>query len=63
MEYRGQRARVKYSKEDHSWVGHLCTTCDIVGFHARSRRLLPAAFKEAVDDYLEVNRKGVSINA
>ena len=64
MEYRGQRAKVKYSKEDHSWVGHLCTTCDIVGFHARSRRLLPTAFKEAVDDYLEVaNRKGVSVNA
>ncbi|MNN45839.1 hypothetical protein D3C81_1601910 [compost metagenome] len=57
MAYRGQSARVKYSKEDRLWVGHLCTTPYIVGFHARSRRLLPAAFKEAVDDYLEIAKE------
>ena len=54
MEYLGLRAKVKYSKEDRLWVGQLCVTPDIVGFHARSRRILSAAFKEAVDDYLEV---------
>jgi len=48
---------VKYSKEDRLWVGHLCTTRDIVGFHTRSRRTLSATFKEAVDDYLEVKHQ------
>ena len=53
MQYKGYAARIEYSDEDKCFVGHIAGIRDIVGFHGDSVRSLSAAFKEAVDDYLE----------
>lgn len=52
MSYKGYRARVEYSEEDESFVGHISGIRDIVGFHADTVKGLRAAFEQAVDDYL-----------
>jgi len=53
MQYKGYAARIEYSDEDKCFVGHIAGIRDIVGFHGDSVDSLSAAFKEAVDDYLE----------
>ena len=53
IEHRGHRARVKYDDEDGLFVGHVAGIRDGVGFHAGTMEELRAAFREAVDDYLE----------
>ena len=52
MEYRGYQAEV--SEEGELLVGHISGIRDRVGFHAESFEALREAFREAVDDYLEV---------
>ena len=52
MQYKGYAARIEYSDEDKCFVGHIAGIRDIVGFHGESVKALCAAFKEAVDDYL-----------
>lgn len=60
MTYKGYAARIQYSDEDGCFVGHIAGIHDNVGFHGDSVAQLRAAFKEAVDDYLntceELNR-------
>lgn len=53
MNHRGYAARIEYSDDDKAFVGHIAGIRDIVGFHADTVKDLEAAFKEAVDDYLE----------
>ena len=53
MEHRGYRARVEYDDEDGLFVGRVAGIRDGVGFHADTVEELRAAFREAVDDYLE----------
>ena len=53
MEHRGYRARVEYDDEDGLFVGRVAGIRDGVGFHADTVEGLRAAFREAVDDYLE----------
>jgi predicted HicB family RNase H-like nuclease len=57
MTYEGYAARIEYSDEDGCFVGHIAGINDIVGFHGESVAKLRAAFKEAVDDYLETCEK------
>jgi len=57
MTYRGYAARIEYSEEDQSFVGHIAGIRDIVGFHGDSVAELRSAFEEAVDDYLEACEK------
>jgi predicted HicB family RNase H-like nuclease len=57
MTYKGYAAHIEYSDEDSSFVGHIAGINDIVGFHGESVMKLRAAFKEAVDDYLETCKK------
>ncbi len=57
MIYKGYAARIEYSDEDGCFVGHIAGINDIVGFHGESVAKLRAAFKEAVDDYLETCEK------
>lgn len=57
MEYKDFAARVEYSEEDGCFVGHLAGIRDVIGFHGKSVAELKAAFKEAVDDYLETCKK------
>lgn len=57
MSYKGYLARVEYSDEDRCFVGHLLGIRDVVGFHAETVAKLRAAFKEAVEDYLDTCAK------
>ena len=53
MQHKGYAARIEYSDEDKCFVGHIAGISDIVGFHGESVKSLWAAFKDAVEDYLE----------
>lgn len=53
LEHRGYRARVEFDAEDGLFFGRIAGISDGVGFHADSVPALLAAFREAVDDYLE----------
>jgi predicted HicB family RNase H-like nuclease len=57
MRYRDYAARIEYSDEDKCFLGHIAGIRDIVGFHGENVDELCAAFKEAVDDYLETCEK------
>jgi len=57
MQYKDYSARIEYSDEDRCFIGHIAGIRDIVGFHGDSVKSLYAAFKEAVDDYLETCAK------
>lgn len=53
LTYKGYSARVEFDAEDRLFFGRLAGIEDGVGFHADSVDGLEAAFREAVDDYLE----------
>lgn len=57
MNYKGYTARVEFDDRDNMLVGRLLGINDVVGFHADNVSELRAAFKEAVDDYLETCEK------
>ena len=47
MIFRGYAARIEYSDEDQSLVGHVAGINDVVGFHGDSVAELRIAFEEA----------------
>ena len=57
MKYKEYSAHIAYSEEDGCYVGHIAGITDIIGFHADTDAELQAAFKEAVEDYLETCQK------
>ncbi|MGE4405176.1 type II toxin-antitoxin system HicB family antitoxin [Pseudomonas sp.] len=57
MNYKGYAARIEYSDEDASFVGHIAGIRDVIGFHGESVQELRVAFEEAVDDYLDTCAK------
>ena len=57
MNYKGYFAKVEFDPEDHIFVGHIIGIQDVIGFHGESVKELEAAFKEAVDNYLEACKK------
>jgi len=57
MTYKGYSARIEYDDEDGILVGRIAGIRDGVGFHAETVDALRAAFKEAVEDYLETCAK------
>lgn len=57
MTYKGYAARIEYSDVDNCFIGHIAGINDVVGFHGESVAELRAAFREAVDDYLETCEK------
>lgn len=57
MNYKGYAARIEYSDEDESLVGHVAGIRDVIGFHAQSVPELRSAFEEAVEDYLSTCKK------
>ena len=59
MTHKGYAARIEFDSRDNIFVGHLAGIRDIVGFHGDSVSKLRAAFKEAVDDYIETCKKVV----
>lgn len=53
MTWKGHRARISHDSEDDILVGRIVGIRDRVGFHAETMTGLRAAFREAVDDYLD----------
>lgn len=57
MNYKGYSARVEYDDDDGIFFGRIAGIQDGVGFHADTVADLKAAFREAVDDYIETCAK------
>lgn len=57
MSYKGYAARIEYSDEDGSFIGHIAGIRDVVGFHGESVTQLRQAFEESVDDYVATCEK------
>jgi predicted HicB family RNase H-like nuclease len=53
MSYKGYMARVEFDDDDGIFFGRIAGVRDGVGFHSNSVAGLRAAFREAVDDYIE----------
>lgn len=53
MTYKGYAARVEFDAEDRIFFGRLAGIRDIVSFQGETVNELEAAFKEAVDHYLD----------
>ena len=51
--YKGYSAHVEFDPEDKIFVGRIAGINDVVGFHADTVEGLKAAFREAVDAYIE----------
>ena len=57
MKYGGYVAKIEYDDDDEIFFGHLADICNSISFHADNVADLKAAFKEAVDDYIEMCAK------
>ena len=57
MTYRGYSALIDYDDDDEIFFGKLAGIRDGIGFHADNVSELKTAFKEAVDDYVEMCAK------
>ena len=57
MTYKGYAARIEFDAEDRIFFGRLTGIRDIVSFHGETVDELEAAFKAAVDHYLETCAK------
>jgi len=55
MTHKGYAALVEFDAEDHIFAGRLVGIDDIVTFHGASVDELEAAFREAVDHYLDTS--------
>ena len=53
LSYKGYSARVDYDDADEIFFGKLAGITDGVGFHADTVAGLKAAFREAVEDYID----------
>jgi predicted HicB family RNase H-like nuclease len=53
LTHKGYSARVEFDDEDGIFFGQIAGLRDGVGFHADTVEGLRAAFREAVDDYLD----------
>lgn len=61
MIYKDYAAPIAYGEEDDCFVGHLAGIRDVVAFYATTVRELRAAFREAVDDYVQAcERTGIA---
>jgi predicted HicB family RNase H-like nuclease len=54
LEYKGYLGSVEYSDEDEVLHGRLEFIRDLVTYEGRDAKGIRAAFREAVDDYLEL---------
>jgi predicted HicB family RNase H-like nuclease len=53
LSYKGYRAAVEFDADDLLLVGRVAGINDVVCFHGGNAEEIVAAFREAVDDYLE----------
>jgi predicted HicB family RNase H-like nuclease len=54
LEYKGYLGSVEYSNEDEVLHGRLDFIRDLVTYEGKDAKGIRAAFREAVDDYLEL---------
>jgi len=57
MTHRSYSARVEYDEDDRIYFGRVADIRDGVGFHADTVEELRVAFREAVDDYIEMRAR------
>ena len=57
MEYKGYHAKIEYSAEDNTFVGHILGIYDSIWFDGKDINELTATFHEAVDQYLDDCKK------
>ena len=57
MAYKGYLARIEFDAKDRIFFGRLAGIRDIITFHGQTVDGLEAAFREAVDDYLETCKR------
>lgn len=57
LQYKGYYAEVHFSGEDEVFCGKLLGINDLVSFEGDSVKTLKKAFRESVDDYLELCRQ------
>jgi predicted HicB family RNase H-like nuclease len=57
LSYKGYTARIEFDDDDGIFFGRIAGIRDGVGFHADTVADLRAAFREAVDDYIETCAK------
>jgi predicted HicB family RNase H-like nuclease len=53
LECQGYAARIEFDAEDEVFVGHVLGIADRISFHSARAAELQAAFRAAVDHYLE----------
>ncbi len=57
MQYNGYNAKVEYSDEDKCFFGVIIGINDSISFEGQSIEELKEAFKEAVEDYLDMCKR------
>ncbi|MHB1669461.1 type II toxin-antitoxin system HicB family antitoxin [Thiomonas sp.] len=57
MTYKGYAASMTYDPDDKILVGRVLDIADIIGFHGESVAEFEAAFRESIDDYIEICAK------
>ncbi len=57
LSYNGYNAKIEFDADDRIFFGRLAGINDGIGFHADTVEDLIAAFREAVDDYIETCAK------
>ncbi len=57
MEYKGYHADIRYSDEDHLFIGEVIGLTDSLGFHGASVEELESMFRQSIDNYLEMCEK------
>ena len=61
LKYKNFIATVKYSEENEAFIGRIEGIDSVVSFEGQSVRELKAAFKDAVESYLDFcHRKGIT---
>lgn len=53
MNYQGYSSRIQFDERDNIFVGHVLGMRTTISFHGETVAELQAAFKEAMDDYLQ----------
>jgi predicted HicB family RNase H-like nuclease len=61
LKYKNFKGSVEYSVEDSYFYGKILDTNDLVMYEGKDKAELNKAFKEAVDDYINI-KKNKTIN-
>ena len=54
IRYKGYTGRVEFDEEGEIFHGEVCGLRDVVTFQGRSAKELKKAFRDSIDDYLEL---------